>query len=130
MDGMTRVLQRIEVIEKRFGLMRHNQQQVENASTEVKEGNFDQSVNKAVQQDQSRMNAVQGSTLRGGIDSAEEVMGMMKGNNPGMAGLLKMLPDLAKQLQHVEEGSSTGKQEVLGAKEAVSRYQDNYFPIK
>jgi len=130
MDGMTRVLQRIEDIEKRFGLMRHNQQQVENTNTEVNKGKFDQSVSNAVQQDQSSVNDVQGSVLRGGVDSAEKVMGIMKGDNSGMAGLLKMLPDLANQLQHSGKEETTGKSPEIDAGEAASRYKDNYFPIK
>jgi len=144
MDGMTRIMQRIQVIEKRFGLMRHNQESVSNEGDPQKVQNFDDSVKQAMKSDQMQPVQPEQPTIQQGVTAAEGVMNtlsngmnngmlpgnMLNGNQSGLSGLMKLLPNITRHLQGENVDRESGKNSTIPGSEAASRYNSNYIPVE
>ncbi|MFW5862654.1 MAG: hypothetical protein ACOCWZ_10400 [Spirochaetota bacterium] len=144
MDGMTRIMQRIQDIEKRFGLMRHNQESVANAGDPQKVSNFDENVKQAMKSNEMQPVQPGQPNMRQGVTAAEGVMNtlsngmnngmlpgnMLNGNQSGLSGLMKLLPDITRHLQGENEDKGSGKNSTIPGSEAASRYNSNYIPVE
>jgi len=144
MDGMTRIMQRIQDIEKRFGLMRHNQESVPNAGDPQKVQNFDDSVKQAMKSDKMQPVQTDQTAIRQGVNAAEGVMNtlsngmnnemlpgnMLNGNQSGLSGLMKLLPNITRHLQGENVDKGSGKNSTIPGREAASRYNSNYIPVE
>ncbi len=146
MDGITRIMQRIQDIEKRFGLTRQNQESTANVNTGAANNvqTFDENVKQAMKGNETQPVQPDHSTIQQGINAAEGVMGtlsrgmnnemlpgnVINGQQGGLSGLMKLLPDITRRLQGEGIDKEKGDNSSIPQNEASSRYKSNYIPIQ